>query len=106
MDQSSVDREMKLQEQGITEESTCIDSPPLVTEEISNNSSSWSVASYAYGDLSSGLREKMSISRKDGAGDVMVSTPALYRPIFIFTPDTFTGIPQSSVQYTLYYVFL
>lgn len=109
MDQSSVGQEMKLQEQGITEESTGIDSPPLVKEEHSN-SSSCSVASSAYGDLSSGLREKMSISRKDGAGDVMVSALALHRSIFIFMPSTWYVLslpvslsrPYSSIPGTWY----
>lgn len=87
MDQSSVDKDMKLQESGATEESADLDNPPL-PQEHSNSSSSCSVcvASSAYGDLSSGLRDKMSITRKDSAGDVMVSTPALYRPTCIFTP--------------------
>lgn len=76
---------MKLQEPSVAEESTDVDSPPSLKEEHSN-SSSCSVVSSAYGDLSSGLREKMSTTRKDSAGDVMVSTLALYRPTCIFTP--------------------
>lgn len=92
MDRSSVGQDMKLQELGATEESTYVDSPSLPKEEHSNNSSSSSVgavASSGFGDLSSGLREKMSTTRKDSAGDVMVSTPALYRTTCIFTPCTF-----------------
>lgn len=70
MDHSSVGQEMKLQEPSVAEESTDVDSPPSLKEEHSN-SSSCSVVSSAYGDLSSGLREKMSTTRKDSAGDVM-----------------------------------
>lgn len=76
---SSVGQDMKLQELGVTGEATDADSPPLPTEEHSNSGSSVAVASSEFGDLSSGLREKMSTTRKDSAGDVMVraSTPAL-----------------------------
>lgn len=79
MDHSSVGQDMKMQEQGVAGEATDADSPPLPKEEHTNNSSSTAVASSEFGDLSSGLREKMSTARKDSAGDVMVrvSTPAL-----------------------------